>query len=286
MRSFGLYHNLCAQGSGDQKILPGISKESLIKLASVSGATIDIFNRIKEPMYAETPSSLGAPGPYTQTAYYLGDGCLASREDVSAISDIIEENAILPENTRLRRCDNGGKPSYEILQASVEGNEYVVGTRGKTSKISQVRIVKGDHKEELEQVCHNLQEALEYTSNPTQRLMLERIHGSFLTGDLRDYKDGQKIWVTDTAPAVETVIGFVEPYRDPLGVRAEFEGIVGIADTAETSRLQRLAGIADGLVCRLPWVKDHGTSKGPFEKNMFEPPDFSSVQSRGLCLCW
>lgn len=232
--------------------MPRISKESLAKLASLSKTASGIFSRIKEPMFAETSSSLGAPGPYTQTAYYLGDECLASREDVNAISTIVEENAILPENTRLRRCDTGGKSRYEILQASIEEDEYVLRSKDKTSTISQVRIVKGDHKEQLEQVCHYLQEALEHTSNPTQQLMLERIHGSFLTGDLRDYKEGQKIRITDKAPAIETVMGFVEPYRDPLGVRAEFEGIVGIADTAETSRLHRLAGIADSLVCRLP----------------------------------
>lgn len=265
--------------------MPGISKESLAKLASLSKTASAIFSRVKEPMFAETPSSLGAPGPYTQTAYYLGDECLASREDVNAISTIMEENAILPENTRLRRYDTGGKPRYEILQASVEEDEYVLRSKYKTSTIGQVRLVKGDYKEELEKVCYYLQEALEYTPNPAQRLMLERIHGSFLTGDLRDYKGGQKFWVTDKAPAVETVMGFVEPYRDPLGVRAEFEGIVGVADTAETSRLHCLADIANSIVCRLPWVKDYGTSKGPFEKEMFEPPDFSSVQSRLRLSC-
>lgn len=76
------------------------------------------------------------------------------------------------------------------------------------------------------------------------------------------------------------MLRFVEPYRDPLGVRAEFEGIVGIADTAETSGLHKLASTANSLAYRLPWVEGHGELKGPFEKEMFEPPDFSSVQSR------
>lgn len=109
--------------------------------------------------------------------------------------------------------------------------------------------------------------------------MLDKTYNSFLTGDLEAYKDAQRVWVNDKAPAVETVIGFVEPYRDPLGVRGEFEGIVGIADLEETKKLQSLATMANILVCRLPWVEYRHANKGPFEKEMFEPPGFSSVQS-------
>lgn len=71
-------------------------------------------------MFAEAPSSLDFPGRFTQTAYYLGNECLASREDLNAVSNVMEDNAILPENTRLRRPDTLENPSYEILQASVE----------------------------------------------------------------------------------------------------------------------------------------------------------------------
>lgn len=35
-------------------------------------------------------------------------------------------------------------------------------------------------------------------------------------------------------------MGFVEPYRDPHGTRAEFEGLVAISDAEETKALQRL----------------------------------------------
>lgn len=237
-------------------------------------------------MFAKTPSSLGYPGPFTQTAYYLGDESLRSREDLNAVSNAMENNAILPENTRVRRSGTLENPSYEILQASVEEDEYVVEAKDKPSSSVPVRVVRGDHKDELERVCQYIQEAIEHASNDTQRLMLEKIHGSFLTGDLGDYKESQRIWVTDKAPAVETILGFVEPYRDPLGVRAEFEGIVGIADAAETSRLHNLASIANSLVYRLPWVEGHGESKGPFEKEMFEPPDFSSVQSMSFYILW
>lgn len=229
-------------------------------------------------MYAENPNSLGLPGPFTQTAYYLGDGCLASQEDTSAISSLMEDDGIPPKNTRLKRID--GKHYYDILQASVQENKYVFKDEIGSSTINQVRLVAGNHREELRRVCHYLEQAIQYASDFCRQEYLKGIHESFLTGDLKAYKDAQRIWVNDKAPAVETVMGFVEPYRDPLGVRAEFEGIVGIADTAETKRLQGLADIADQLVGRLPWVEENSTSKGAFEKEMFEPPGFSSVKSK------
>jgi dipeptidyl-peptidase-3 len=104
---------------------------------------------------------------------------------------------------------------------------------------------------------------------------------SFLLGDLELYKEAQIAWITDKSPSVETVLGFVEPYRDPLGVRAEFEGIVGIPEPSETELLNKLASVADVFVSKLPWVNEGtGSSrKGPFEKGIFDPPDFSSVQS-------
>ena len=97
-------------------------------------------------------------------------------------------------------------------------------------------------------------------------------------------KDAQRIWVDDKAPPVETVIGFIEPYRDPLGVRSEFEGIVGIPDADKTRVLRELSNMADKFVCRLPWVNGDSNNKGPFEKETFEAPDFASIQSKGASI--
>ncbi|EAU34821.1 conserved hypothetical protein [Aspergillus terreus NIH2624] len=234
-------------------------------------------------MFYPFPHSLGRPSSLSQTAYYLGEDCMQSSADLSFIAELMEEQGILPENTRLLKSGL----CYDILQASVNEGEsgcFLTDTLpGKT-----IRLVNGDHKAELRQICHYLQQAREYACNATQEQMLEKIHDSFVTGDLEAYKAAQRIWVSDKAPPVETVIGFVEPYRDPLGVRGEFEGIVGIPDTVESKSLNILASMADKLVCRLPWVDSDGDSKGPWEKDLFEPPDFSSVQkshrARGLDL--
>jgi dipeptidyl-peptidase-3 len=86
----------------------------------------------------------------------------------------------------------------------------------------------------------------------------------------------------DRPPVVETVFGFVEPYRDPHGVRGEWEAIVCISDQVESTSLKELATKSDSFIRLMPWAvpKSNG-GKGPFEKELFEAPDFVSVH--GVC---
>jgi dipeptidyl-peptidase-3 len=51
------------------------------------------------------------------------------------------------------------------------------------------------------------------------------------------------------------ILRFVEPYRDRFGIRAEFEGVVAIADKDETKILTGLIQNADKFIKRLPWRK-------------------------------
>jgi len=84
---------------------------------------------------------------------------------------------------------------------------------------------------------------------------------------------------------VENIFGFVEPYRDPDGLRAEFEGLVAIPDEQETKLLSELVQKSTVFIRRLPWA--HGATdndgKGSFEKSLFEAPDFTSIHSENKC---
>lgn len=66
------------------------------------------------------------------------------------------------------------------------------------------------------------------------------------------FEESQKAWFKDVAARVENVMGFVEPYRDPAGIRAEWEGVVGIADPDEAASLKRLVDSSTDMIRQLP----------------------------------
>jgi dipeptidyl-peptidase-3 len=143
-----------------------------------------------------------------------------------------------------------------------------------------VRVQNGDHSAELKKICQALSNASLHAANDIQQQVIRQYLDSFQTGDLEKYRESQRIWVKDKGPRVENIIGFVEPYRDPFGSRAEFEGLVGIADADETKLLTKLVEHSDKFIKRLPWVPEGEDGNGPFEKSLFDPPSLSSIWSR------
>lgn len=260
--------------------MPSLPLSSLNNLAERSSRLKDLLNDIVGPMTAVPPYGLGFPSDTAQSAYYPGQ-YVNTQEDIARVSRTLEEHSILPENTRIRKLEGHRSPMYEVLQASVELDprpvELPTPKSGET-----IRILRGDHSKELAKICSCLSEATKHAANDKQQLFLSQYIHSFQTGRLDIYRDSQRTWIRDKGPRVENIFGFVEPYRDPYGIRAEFEGIVGISDPKETKTLTRLVESSSTFIKRLPWVRQgepENNGKGPFERGLFEPPDFASIHS-------
>lgn len=254
--------------------MPDVSIEFLEGLAAKSSSLTELFEGISSAIKSLPPHALGYPSEITQSAYYLGSDI--TEQDVQMVSKVLEQNTIFPENTRIRKADNG--IDFEVILASVDHsdlNQSFPLPHGN----GIVKLIRGDHSLHLERVCAELTEAAKYAANDRQRDFLRTYIESFRTGSLDTYRDSLRIWAQDRAPRVENIFGFVEPYRDPHGTRSEFEGLVAIADDSETALLAKLVDNSATFIRRLPWATSENDGKGPFEKNLFEPPDFSSIHS-------
>ncbi|EXF84560.1 dipeptidyl-peptidase 3 [Colletotrichum fioriniae PJ7] len=264
-------------GSGDQKFIPAIPKAVFAKIATKSDRLQTLYDSFADAVYSSPPFSLGYPGETTQSTYYPGNHI--SKEEIATVSQVLEQNSIFPENTRLRKLD--ADLEFELKIASSKDGS--LGVLPLPDGRGSVKLVMGDHAVELRKMCVELTQAADFASNELQRVFIEEYVESFRTGNLAKYRDSLRNWVKDKAPEIENIFGFVEPYRDPHGIRAEFEGLVAIADAAETRKLTRLVDNSTQFIRKLPWTSPENDGKGVFEKSLFDPPDLSSIHTLAYC---
>ena len=149
-------------------------KKSLKAIALASDRATALFSSIARSMFSPQPSSLGYPTEQTQSAYYPGEVPI-SLDEVAYVSQAMEGHGIHPENTRIRKIHEEDQIIFEVLQASVETADSVKVLNVRDPKGS-IRIVKGDHSEELERICGHLRSAAQYAANPRQKKFLEQYH--------------------------------------------------------------------------------------------------------------
>ena len=100
--------------------------------------------------------------------------------------------------------------------------------------------------------------------------MIECYIESFKTGSIKKHIESQRYWVKDKKPVVETNIGWVETYIDPMGKRAYYEGMVALTDKDKSKKFGTFVDNSEKFLSILPWSKD-------FEKDVFMCPDFTAL---------
>ena len=224
------------KGFGDSKFIPRCSSEDIVALSSVSANARKILEStsIQTAMFAnkEKPAMmhLGFPNLGHLSAYYP-DSPDISQQEIEVVGESLAEKKLLPENTRVRKTSEG---DYEVLIASGVQHPPSEGSdAGKDSEWTlhgklegkKLRLVFGDYIEEMAKIALHIKKAGLQPANETQKKMMDEYAKSFGTGSLNAFKESQKLWVKDISPVVESNIGFIESYRDPAGVRSEWEGM-------------------------------------------------------------
>jgi dipeptidyl-peptidase-3 len=136
---------------------------------------------------------------------------------------------------------------------------------------ARVQCVRGDHSPLMARVCSALRAAAPHAANAAQRAMLAAYVEAFDTGSQAAHIAGSAQWVADKGPAVESYIGFIESYQDPLGVSGAWEGFVAVVNRETSRKFGALVEGAAALLPLLPW--------GPaYEKDAFSKPDFTALE--------
>lgn len=259
---------------GDSKFVPRLDPAKLKALSHANSTTKGLYEKFEDLIYAGDDVAklhLGYPSAGHISTYYP-DSPDITKEDIAGVSDFLESKRLLPENTRIRKAEQG----FEVLIASAQKNPAAADRDLDESEWTlpdkkQVKLVFGDHSKEMETIAHHISEAKKYAANETETKMLEEYAKSFATGSLEAYKESQRQWIKDKGPAVESDIGFVETYRDPHGIRGEWEGFVATVNKERTEAFSKLVDSAPKLIPLLPW-------KAEFEKDTFLSPDFTSLE--------
>ncbi|KAK0394876.1 hypothetical protein QR680_000982 [Steinernema hermaphroditum] len=265
------------KGFGDSKFIPNLPKSKFRALVEKSEAAqqkdigpddiavLSVYEMVEEFIYAVNKrlASLGFNDVHVTTYH----SPLITKADCDLIDRYMKSKRMEAYNTRLLKNNEGGWTTYIILVASSKAGELMPTEEFEGCS---VEVRAGDYRPAMARVTAALAKAALYADNDTQKQMIEKYIASFTTGQLNDHKDGSRLWIRDIGPAVESYIGFIENYRDPAGVRGEWEGFAA-AVNKETSRVfQELVKQAEELLKRLPWGE-------AFEKDKFLKPDFTAL---------
>lgn len=252
---------------GDSKFVPAIPKETFAKIVASAGAgPAEMDAALLEEIYDLHDSKLTLDYPPKGISRYYSPNI--TREDAVAANDFLASKKIDGVNTRVFKEEDG--TLVIRVAAAQEKHVPAVDFNGRA-----IAMYYGDHKAEMARVVAELRKARPYAENETEVRMLDHYIEHFEHGDVDEHKASQKEWVKDVGPTVETNIGFIESYRDPSGVRAEWEGFVAVVNKEQSKMYGALVAQAEKFIVQLPWG-------AAFEKDVFTSPDFTSLDVLGF----
>lgn len=203
---------------GDSKFIPEVSKEVFAKFwrstpywSSHEEDFNKIWERIETYIFtAEKPYALIQFSDKEGTSGYYSKNCTST--DAEKVKKILIDKGIMSENNRL---------------VKVSDNEFIVKIASEVQKEEsfekdgvKIHLKFGEFSSFLKLVNKYLEEANKFSANEIQQKMIHEYIEHFKSGDMQKHKESQKYWIQDKQPDIETNIGFIESYLDPLRVRA------------------------------------------------------------------
>lgn len=237
--------------------------EAILKLSN-NEEVISLFKEIKASVFdtSDQTKSIGLTDKGGVNNYYLGD---ITEEEITKVDAFLQSQGIATLNTRLIKFkSNEDKVCYGYLVGSVE-NKIV-------NHKNEIFGFYGDFSEFLTSLNSYLAICKTFTKRPYQLSMIDYYIESFNTGSVEAHKKSQIEWVKDIKPVVETNIGWIETYIDPMGSRGYYEGMVALVDKENTKKFTTLVQNASDLLSpqNIPWTEE-------IENYPFKEPDYTQI---------
>jgi dipeptidyl-peptidase-3 len=271
---------------GDTKFVPSLPPAAFASIVKASGSSRaeDLLGAVLDKMYSLSTVELQLAMPSSGvTTYYSPD---ITRDDVDAVQRWMTSSlpADSAYNTRIFKSADGTLQLRVAAAESRDGGEHSFEGR-------KIHLIYGDpaFAPFLRAAAEYIDAAKAHAANENQLEMLSKYSEHFRKGDIALHKASQEAWVRDVGPAVECNLGFIESYRDPVGVRGEWEGFVAVVNRKMSEKFGGLVDAAKALLAQvsiplsflsiiwsdavapqLPWPS-------AFEKDKFIRPDFTSL---------
>lgn len=267
---------------GDDKFCPELSKDTFKNIIKSNVSTkelLELLDEYTDLTYSNPKSKLGFP-PMEVSGYYSND---ITEEEIKLVQEFMELKGWSPYNTRLFKKDTNTYilkvasslpyPKDELFTRKLKGAEQLNEIPQKEFSYKDIKVLVqyGDFSFIMRDMINYLESSKTFASNDNQVEMISSYVDSFRYGSLPSHIYGSYVWTQDRNPNVESYIGFIESYRDPLGVRGEFEGFVAVVNKETSKKFNNLVENAPELLEKLPWGKQ-------YEKDVFLKPDFTSLE--------
>lgn len=267
------YNSSNYQGYGDTKFIPRCTTDQVLELLKGQNPNLtELFNKCADGLYSVEPASVLRLGfyPYSCTTYY--QPAEFTQEEQQGVDNILKAKGIRIENTIIIRNDERNRYEVSIASIDIDNEGQEVGEfKGK-----KVVITKGRLSEVLKKVNHWLQLAHDNAENETQKKMIAALIEHYQTGSIEKHEEFSEQWVHDTTMTVEMHHGFIESYRDPSGVRCEFEGFAAAVDPKESECLHDYVNNSAAILGTLPYPKE-------YERKNFKPPSYNAINILTYC---
>ncbi len=207
--------------------MPSLTPAAFRSVVAASGScrAIEQLGAVLDSIYSLSSGELQLAMPGSGTTTYYSTNI--TRDDVDVVQRWI--TCSLPAdssyNTRIFKSVDGTLQLRIAAAVARDGGVHSFEDR-------KIHLMYGDpaFAPFLEAAAAYMDAAQPHAANERQLEMLSKYSQHFRSGDIALHKASQVAWVRDVGPAVECNLGFIESYRDPVGVRGEWEGFVAVVN--------------------------------------------------------